>query len=89
MAKKPRSEPLDPIEKLARVVAIAATSGMDKEEAARRLLGSGFDAPTIGGLLDVGPTSRTSQRGASGRIRADGDCRPAADGATGEETPAK
>lgn len=41
------------MEKLARVVAIAATNGMDKEEAARRLLGAGFDAPTIGGLLDV------------------------------------
>jgi hypothetical protein len=43
------------MEKLARVVAIAATAGMGKEEAARRLLGAGFDAPTIGGLLDVGP----------------------------------
>jgi len=41
------------MEKLARVVAIAATAGMDKEEAARRLLGAGFDAATIGGLLDV------------------------------------
>jgi hypothetical protein len=37
------------------VVAIAATAGMEKEEAARRLLGAGFDAPTIGVLLDVGP----------------------------------
>jgi hypothetical protein len=42
------------MEKLARVVAIAATNGMEKEEAARRLLGAGFDSPTIGGLLDVG-----------------------------------
>ena len=55
MAKKAKSEALDPIEKLSRVVAIAATSGMEKEEAARRLLGAGFDSPTIGGLLDVGP----------------------------------
>lgn len=55
MAKKPRGEAVEPIEKLARVVAIAATAGMEKEEAARRLLGAGFDAPTIGGLLDVGP----------------------------------
>jgi hypothetical protein len=47
------SEPLEPMEKLARVVAIAATAGMDKEEAARRLLGAGFDAATIGGILDV------------------------------------
>jgi hypothetical protein len=41
------------MEKLARVVAIAATVNMSKEEAARRLLGAGFDAPTIGGILDV------------------------------------
>lgn len=53
MAKKAKSEPVEAMEKLARVVAIAATNGMDKEEAARRLLGAGFDAPTIGGLLDV------------------------------------
>lgn len=53
MAKKARNDVLDPMEKLARVVAIAATTGMDKEEAARRLLGAGFDSPTIGGLLDV------------------------------------
>lgn len=49
-----RSEPVDATERLARVVAIAATSGMDKQEAARRLLAAGFDALTIGGLLDVG-----------------------------------
>jgi hypothetical protein len=55
VAKKPKGEMLDPTEKLARVVAIAATANMDKEEAARRLLGAGFDSPTIGGLLDVGP----------------------------------
>jgi hypothetical protein len=52
--KKAKSEVLDPMEKLARVVAIAATTGMEKEEAARRLLGAGFDSPRIGGLLDVG-----------------------------------
>jgi hypothetical protein len=55
VAKKAKSELLEPMEKLARVVAIAATAGMEKEEAARRLLGAGFDSPTIGGLLDVGP----------------------------------
>ena len=55
MARKAKSDPLDSMEKLARVVAIAATAGMEKEEAARRLLGAGFDSPTIGGLLDVGP----------------------------------
>lgn len=53
MAKKPKAEAVEPMEKLARVVAIAATANMDKEEAARRLLGAGFDAATIGGLLDV------------------------------------
>jgi hypothetical protein len=53
MLKKAKSETVDPMEKLARVVAIAATAGMDREEAARRLLGAGFDAPTIGRLLDV------------------------------------
>jgi hypothetical protein len=51
--KKAKSEIVDPMEKLARVVAIAATSNMEKEEAARRLLGAGFDAATIGALLDV------------------------------------
>jgi hypothetical protein len=55
VAKKAKSKPLDPLEKLARVVAIAATAGMEKEEAARRLLGVGFDSPIIGSLLDVGP----------------------------------
>ena len=55
MPKRAKSEVLDPMEKLARVVAIAATNGMEKEEAARRLLSAGFDSPTIGGLLDVGP----------------------------------
>ena len=53
--RKAASESVDPMERLARVVAIAATAGMEKEEAARRLLGAGFDSPTIGGLLDVGP----------------------------------
>jgi hypothetical protein len=53
VAKKAKGEPIDPMEKLARAVAIAATAGMDKEEAARRLLIVGFDSPTIGGLLGV------------------------------------
>jgi hypothetical protein len=55
VAKKAKSEPVEPMEKLARLAAIYTTIGMDKEEAARRLLGAGFDSPTIGGLLDVGP----------------------------------
>jgi hypothetical protein len=53
VAKKPKSEPVDAMEKLARNIAIGATKNMDKEEAARRLLSAGFDAPTIGGLLGV------------------------------------
>jgi hypothetical protein len=53
--KKAKNDVVEPMERLARVVAIAATANMEKEEAARRLLGAGFDAPTIGGLLDVGP----------------------------------
>ena len=55
MPKKPRDEAIDPMEKIARTLAIGLTISMEKEEAARRLLGAGFDAPTIGGLLDVGP----------------------------------
>lgn len=55
MPKKAKSEVVDPMEKLARVVAIAATTNMEKEEAARRLLGAGFDSAIIGGLLDVNP----------------------------------
>jgi hypothetical protein len=51
--RKAKSEIVDPIERLARTLAIGVTNGMDKEEAARRLLGAGFDASTIGGLLDV------------------------------------
>ncbi|MCF2524490.1 hypothetical protein [Bradyrhizobium sp. G127] len=53
MAKKPKGEIVDPTEKLARVIAIGVTKGMDKEEAARRLLSVGFDAPAIGGILGV------------------------------------
>lgn len=45
----------DPIERIARVLAIIAVKGLDNEEAARRLLAAGFDAKQIGGLLDVNP----------------------------------
>ena len=38
-----------------RVLAIIAVQGLNKEEAARRLLAAGFDAKQIGGLLDVNP----------------------------------
>jgi hypothetical protein len=43
---------IDPMEKIARLVAIYVTKDMPAEEAAVRLLGAGFDAPTIGGLLN-------------------------------------
>jgi hypothetical protein len=45
----------DPMERIARVLAIIAVKGMDNEQAARRLLAAGFDANQIGGLLDVNP----------------------------------
>jgi hypothetical protein len=53
VAKSPKSESVEPIEKLARIIAIGVTIGMENEEAARRLLSAGFDSPTIGGLLGV------------------------------------
>ncbi len=53
MAKKAKSESVYTMEKLARVIAIGVTKDMDKQEAARRLLGAGFDASAIGGLLGV------------------------------------
>jgi hypothetical protein len=47
---------IDPIDRIARILAIIAMKDVpDREEAARRLLAAGFDSPTIGGLLDVGP----------------------------------
>lgn len=45
----------DPMERIARVLAIIAVRGLDNEEAARRLLAAGFDAKQIGGLLDANP----------------------------------
>lgn len=46
---------IDPLEKIARLLAIGFTKDLEKEEAARRLLAVGFDSPLIGGLLGVGP----------------------------------
>jgi hypothetical protein len=54
VAKKD-SPSLDPLERVARLLAIIAVKDLDKEEAARRLLAAGFDSPQIGGLLGVGP----------------------------------
>ncbi len=49
------SEPVDTLEKLARLAAIYVTKDMKPEDAAVRLLGVGFDAPTIGALLGKNP----------------------------------
>jgi hypothetical protein len=45
----------DPMERIARLLAIIAVKGLGNEEAARRLLAAGFDAKQISGLLDVNP----------------------------------
>lgn len=58
----------DPLERISRLLAIIAVRGLEKEEAARRLLAVGFDSPQIGDLLGVGPNfanvakSRTPRR---------------------------
>jgi hypothetical protein len=50
-----KSSEIDPIEKIARLLAINVSKGLDNEKAARRLLAAGFDSSLIGGLLGVGP----------------------------------
>lgn len=50
-----KNEGAEPMEKIARLLAILATNGMEKEEAARRLLAAGFSSAEIGGLLGVNP----------------------------------
>ena len=58
MPKKPvkgENVPADPIERIARLLALIATKDLDSEAAAVRLLGVGFDAPTIGHILGVNP----------------------------------
>ena len=42
------------MERIAGLLAMMATRDLEKEEAARRLLAVGFDAPQIGGILGVG-----------------------------------
>jgi hypothetical protein len=42
-------------EKIARLLALLATQGMDTDEAAIKLDGVGFSARQISALLDVGP----------------------------------
>lgn len=55
MAKKAKSELVEPQEKIARLLAIHVSKGMDPEDAAVRLLGVGFDSPTVGLLLNKNP----------------------------------
>lgn len=56
MPKRKAAEVPDAQERIARALAVIAVKDIpDREEAARRLLVIGYDAPTIGGLLDVGP----------------------------------
>jgi hypothetical protein len=50
-----KSEQVEPLEKIARLLAIHLAKDLDNEDAARRLLAAGFDSPSIGGLLGVGP----------------------------------
>ena len=45
----------DALDKIARALALIAVKGFENEEAARRLLAMGYDAPQIGGLLGVNP----------------------------------
>lgn len=44
---------IDSLEKISRLLAMIAVKGLEKEEAARRLLAVGFDSPQIGGILGV------------------------------------
>jgi hypothetical protein len=45
----------DPLERIARLLAMIATKDFEKEDAATRLLAAGFDAKQIAGILDVNP----------------------------------
>ena len=52
MAAKSSAVP-DPLERIARLLAIIATKELDNAEAARRLLAVSFDAKQIGELLGL------------------------------------
>lgn len=79
MAKRGNSATIDPMEKIARVLAIGVTMGLDAEEAARRLLAVGFDSPTIGGLLDKNPNFANMAKGrAPKKARGNGSIRKTA-----------
>lgn len=45
----------DPLDRISRALALIAVRGLEKEDAAMRLLAVGFDSPEIGGLLSVNP----------------------------------
>lgn len=63
MGKRAKAEAIEPMEKIARLLAIGVTKGLDSEDAARRLLTVGFDSPTIGGLLDKNPNFANMAKG--------------------------
>jgi len=63
LAKRGKAEVTDPLERIARLLAIGVTNGLDAEDAARRLLAAGFDSPTIGGLLDKNPNFANMAKG--------------------------
>lgn len=54
MARRPKDEAVDPMDRIGRLLAMIAVKGLENEEAARRLLAVGFDAPQIGKILGVG-----------------------------------
>ena len=56
MSKSAKAELVKPdaLEKIARLLALIAIKGLEREDAARRLLSIGFDSPQIGGILGVG-----------------------------------
>ena len=63
MAKKDNAANDDPLERIARLLAIAIAKDMEPEDAARRLLAVGFDSPTIGGLLNKNPNFANVAKG--------------------------
>jgi hypothetical protein len=72
VAKKTKIEAVkpDPLEKIARLLAMIAVRELDNEEAARRLLVVGFDSPQIGGILGVGPNFANVAKSRSPKAKA-------------------
>lgn len=69
MARRSSSVVDDPMERIARLLAIAISKDLEPEEAARRLLAAGFDAPTIGDLLGKNPNFANVAKGRKGKNR--------------------